>query len=82
MSLALAYPMTRPPVQAEWLSRKEAARYLESIGCPVSVRTLETRAVNNNEGRGPPFTRIGWKTVRYKREDLDRWAKKEAVRVE
>lgn len=82
MSLALAYLMTRLPGPDDWLSRKEAARYLESIGCPVSVRSLETRAANNNEGRGPSFTRVGWKTVRYRRDDLDRWAKAEARRVE
>jgi hypothetical protein len=79
MSLALlCQPMTRD----EWLSRKEAARYLESIGCPVSVRMLERRAANNNEGGGPSFTRIGWKMVRYRREDLEAWAKVQATRVE
>lgn len=74
--------LSRPQMPDEWLSRKEAARYLESIGCPVSARSLETRAANNNEGRGPPFTRVGWKTVRYRKADLDAWAKREAVRVE
>lgn len=74
--------LTRPPIQDEWLSRKEAARYLESIGCPISVRSLETRAANGNEGRGPAFTRIGWKTVRYRKADLDGWAKREATRFE
>jgi hypothetical protein len=58
----------------EWYSRKEAAGYLASIGCPVSVRMLENRAANNNAGRGPSFTRIGWRMVKYHRRDLDAWA--------
>ena len=64
----------------DWLTRKEAATYLASIGCPISKRALEKRASNNNAGKGPAFTRIGWRTVRYKREDLDSWAYKETTR--
>lgn len=71
----------RRPAESEWLSRKEAARYLAGIGCPISVRMLEVRAANGNRGKGPPFTRIGWKTVRYSRADLDEWAARETVRV-
>ena len=60
------------------LSRKEAASYLETIGCPrVSVRTLEKWAQNNNAGRGPPFTKLR-KAVGYRRADLDAWAFREA----
>jgi hypothetical protein len=66
----------------EWLRRKEAAQYLETLGCPISMRTLEKYANNSNEGRGPPFFRFRWKTVRYKRLDLERWAKDELKRVE
>ncbi len=64
----------------DWLTRKEAATYLASIGCPISKRALEKRASNNNAGKGPAFTRIGWRTVRYKREDLDAWAYRETTR--
>jgi hypothetical protein len=73
-------PKSKP--QPERFSRKEAARYLAQIGCPVSVRALEKRAANNNEGRGPSFTRVGWNQVRYKRADLDAWAAQQTVRVE
>ena len=56
------------------LSRKEAASYLETIGCPrISVRTLEKWAQDNNAGRGPPFTKLR-KAVGYRRTDLDAWA--------
>ena len=74
--------LSRSPMQDEWLSRKEAARYLESIGCPVSARSLEKRASNDNEGRGPAFYRIGWRMVRYRKADLEAWAKAQVVRVE
>jgi hypothetical protein len=73
--------MTRPAGRDEWLSRKEAARYLESIGCPLSVRAMELRASNGNAGRGPPFTRIGWRRVRYLRSDLEAWAASRVVRI-
>jgi len=67
--------------EQEWFSRKQAAMYLERIGCPISARMLAIRASNNNKGNGPPYTRIGWKTVRYRRTDLDAWAKSETRRI-
>lgn len=66
----------------DWLKRKKAAEYLESLGCPISPRTLEKWASNNNSGKGPAFTRIRWNIVRYHRKDLESWAAREAVRVE
>lgn len=69
-------------VWPEWLSRKEASAYLISIGCPVSARTLEVKASNNNRGQGPRFRRIDWSTVRYARVDLDEWARKRIVIIE
>ena len=68
--------------EPEWLKRKQAAAYLEKLGCPISPRTLEKWASNGNKGKGPPFTRIRWNIVRYARADLDSWAAREAVRVE
>jgi hypothetical protein len=65
----------------EWFTRVEAAAYLASIGCPVSVRSLEKKASNHNEGKGPAFTRVGWRTVKYNRRDLDTWAFQQTVRV-
>lgn len=67
--------------QKDWFSRKEAALYLASIGCPVPLRTLEKWAMNNNAGKGPPFTRIKSKIVRYRRADLDAWAYREVTVV-
>lgn len=70
----LAPPSKKPRL----LSRKEAAAYLELIGCPrVSVRTLEKWAANNNAGRGPSFTKLR-RSVGYRQADLDAWAFREA----
>ena len=76
--------MTRAkaPPAGEGLSRKEAARYLGSIGCLTTPRALEKRASHDNAGRGPPFTRIGWRCVRYQRGDLEQWARAQMMRVE
>jgi len=69
-------------MSADWLTRKQAAIYLTSIGCAISEGTLTNMAANNNAGRGPPFTRVSWKVIRYNRADLDDWAAKRCVRVE
>jgi len=63
-----------------WFSRKEAARFLTEIGCPISPKTLENLALNNNARRGPPFTRVR-KNVRYDAAELRTWAMKTAVKV-
>lgn len=67
--------------QSELLSRKQAAAYLTSIGCPISIYTLANLASNNNEGKGPSFQRTRWKIIRYRKSDLDAWARKETVIV-
>jgi len=59
---------------ADWMTRKEAAAYLTSIGCPVSPKTLANRASNSNAGDGPPFVSSGWRSIRYAQADLDLWA--------
>jgi hypothetical protein len=64
-----------------WLTRKEAAHYLCQLGFSMTPRTLEGMAANNNSGKGPAFTRFGWRTVRYLKEDLDSWAKSRKTRV-
>jgi hypothetical protein len=69
-------------IPKEWLSRKEAAAYLASKGLPISAGHLSNLASNNNAKKGPPFTRLGWRTIRYKREDLDTWYSKRAQKVE
>ena len=67
--------MVKP--QKTFLTRKEAASYLDSIGCPISVRTLEQWASNGNAGRGPSFLRIRSRIIRYRRDDLDAFAYRE-----
>lgn len=71
--------ITRP--EKEWLSRKEAAICLAGMGCPVSTGTLKNWASNNNAGGGPPFTRLGWKIVRYSYRDLVEWTERRLTRV-
>lgn len=64
------------------MNRKEAAAYLTGLGCRISSATLEKYASNNNAGKGPPFIRYRWRTVTYKRSDLDAWAEREGVKIE
>ncbi len=74
-SVVTALPLVRTArMEKDWLSRKEAANYLTRIGCAISAKTLANLASNNNQGRGPPFDRIGWKAAQYRRIDLDAWA--------
>lgn len=65
----------------QWLSRKEAARFLCSIGCPVTWTSLAHKAANQNAGGGPPYTVTGHRTIRYLVADLRAWAAKAARRV-
>ncbi len=74
--------VSRKAADRDWLSRKEAAAYLTKHGYPISAGALANRAANNNKGKGPPFQRSGWKTVRYHRDDLDAWRKSATQRVE
>jgi hypothetical protein len=76
-----AAPAPRVKPQKEWLTRRQAANYLTSLGCQISHRTLANLAANNNAGKGPPYTRFRWKHVQYRREDLDAWAKRECVEI-
>lgn len=81
--LAIIFPVlgARARPLKDFYSRKESAIYLTSIGYPIAAKTLENMANNNNKGKGPPFDRIGWGSVRYARADLDAWAKARTVRV-
>ena len=64
-----------------WLTRKEAARFLTGLGCPISSKTLANLAANNNAMSGPSFTRVR-KNVRYDTTELRAWAAKAAVRID
>jgi hypothetical protein len=65
----------------QWFTRKEAAAYLTSIGCPIAAGTLENLACNRNAGGGPPYQITGRRSVRYNVQDLDRWAQARIIRV-
>ncbi len=82
--LAIISPVLGPRAKPlkEFYSRKESALYLCSIGYQIAEKTLKNMASNNNEGKGPPFDRIGWGSVRYARADLDAWARARTTRVE
>lgn len=64
---------THPRIDKDFMSRKEAARYLTENGYGITAQSLANLASNNNARKGPAFTRFGWKMVQYKRADLDSW---------
>lgn len=73
---------TVPPVREKWFTRKEAAHYLTTKGCPVAEQTLRHYASNNNALNGPRFRRFGWKSIRYLQADLDQWLEKRVRWIE
>lgn len=83
MTPATTHPprASAPKPEKDWLSRKEAAIYLTRKGRTIGAGRLANLASNNNAGGGPPFTRDGWKNVRYARADLDDWFTRQSVRV-
>lgn len=54
----------------QFLSRKEAARYLTEMGFPISWRTLANLV---SRGGGPKF-RLWGDIAQYRPDDLERWA--------
>jgi len=68
--------------QKEYLDRKEAARFLTEIGCTVSPKTLANYASNKNRGKGPPYERLSWTRIRYRRADLENWVQARITKVE
>ena len=64
-----------------WLSRKEAAKHLTTLGYPVSHLTLQYLGCTKNSGKGPPYRRFGWRTVRYRRDLLEEWAQSRTEEV-
>lgn len=82
--LVLEGEMNGKPIalhQREFLNRKEAARYLTVRGYDIEGKTLANWAANGNAGDGPPFERLRWNLVRYRRADLDNWLARRPVRV-
>lgn len=66
----------------EWLSRKDAATFLEGIGCPIAPATLARMAYDNNARNGPPYTVVSHRIIRYSVSDLKKWAANRTRRVE
>lgn len=66
----------------KYLTRKEAAAYLASIGCPLAPKTLANLAANNNAGNGPPFIHRGRGERHYPVSGLREWAQRAARMVE
>lgn len=67
-------PAGRPiPTDPESLLFPAEAAYL--LGC--AVRTLETKRLR---GGGPPFIKLGVKSVRYQRRDLMTWIEARQLR--
>lgn len=60
-----------PQPRGKWLTRKEAADLLDTLGCPVSPNRLIRLGTIGN---GPPFVRSRGKTVRYHVDALRTWA--------
>ncbi len=67
--------------QNDYLTRKESAAFLRTIGCKIAPQTLANMAAHNNAGKGPRFTRMGWNSVLYHKDDLRRWAANRKVVV-
>lgn len=62
-------------LQEPMLTRKEAARHLTALGYAISPNTLAQMASNGNARKGPPFVKFGWSQVKYRRAELDAWAR-------
>lgn len=73
--------MAHPLEKKEFLTRGEVATYLDHLGYRISVGTLANMASNNNSGGGPPFQRVRWSRVYYKRTDVEEWFKANTERV-
>lgn len=73
--------MSHPLEKKEFLSRGECATYLAHLGYPISVGRLNNLASNNNAGGGPPFNRVRWSRVYYRRVDVEEWVKKNTEHV-
>lgn len=63
-----------PAQSRQYLTRKAASEYLHSIGCPIASSTLAKLACREGVLKGPPYIKIGWRIVRYRKEDLQIWA--------
>jgi len=61
---------SKPKTEEELLTRSVAAKYLTKGGYSVKPKTLANWA---SLKKGPPFTKLGGKSLRYARSGLDDW---------
>lgn len=62
----------------DYLTRKEAAAHLRSIGYLIAPRTLARMAA---KGMGPPYRRTLHRITSYRRSDLEMWARENSVEI-
>lgn len=55
----------------DWLTRKQAAAHLTSIGYPITAKTLSNMS---HQGKGPPFRKVRERLTVYNRRQLESWA--------
>lgn len=68
-------------MRSKWLTRKEAADLLDTLGCPISPQRLNKLAAQRPY-RGPPFVRARGATIRYHMDELRTWAMKQMEKIE
>ena len=68
--------------RTKWLTRKEAADFLDTLGCPISPKRLATLVCQPGDYQGPPFVRSRGKVIRYHMDEVRTWALKRMERVE
>lgn len=62
----------------ELLDETEAARYIGMSAAFLQASRIQPSATGKPRTPGPPFMKLG-RTVRYSREDLDRWLTEQRV---
>jgi hypothetical protein len=69
------------PGRSRWLTRKEAADLLDTLGCPIAPQRLAQLACIHPY-EGPPFIKSRGKVVRYNIDEVQKWALAHMKRVE
>ena len=64
--------MVEVSTEDRWVGRKEAAVYLQRLGCVVSAGYLANLACPKNSGKGPPCFKNGGRAA-YRLIDLEMW---------
>jgi hypothetical protein len=77
----IAFLMSTPFDDKEYLDRKECAKYLACLGYPISPSRLAHIACDDGANRGPPYHRVRWNKVYYKRAEVQSWLRSITERV-